>query len=133
MRAGRGGEGAPSGHLRVPVRGRAPHPPRAGAQSGGSSAASSSDALSLLAPRRPLTPPPSSPPQIHIQAERWDDASSEAAEGLRVLLDWGTPWDKRMSFHAWVAWARVLLSSAASKAWPAGENPLGMINLGMVG
>lgn len=71
-------------------------------------------------------------PQIHIQAERWDAASAEAAEGLRLMLDWGTPWDKRMSFHAWAAWARVLLASAKGRSWPAEGNPLGMINLGLV-
>lgn len=41
-----------------------------------------------------------------------------AGRGLRLLCDWGTPWDKRVSWAGWVAWARILLQRANARSWP---------------
>ena len=71
--------------------------------------------------------------QLHLQAARFEDAAAAAAEGLALLLAWGTSWDKRMPWGAWVAWARVLARAAKDRAWPAADAPFGVINLGLVG
>lgn len=71
--------------------------------------------------------------QLLLQRGDWDAAAAAAAEGLRLLLDWGTAWDKRMPWGAWVACARVCAQGAAAHAWPAHDAPFGIINLGLVG
>ncbi|KAI6676745.1 hypothetical protein NL676_037541 [Syzygium grande] len=48
----------------------------------------------------------------------YGEAEREAEAGLRLLLEWGTPWDKRVSWEGWVAWARVLLMKARERSWP---------------
>ncbi|KAF8071345.1 Eef1akmt4 [Scenedesmus sp. PABB004] len=45
--------------------------------------------------------------QLHLHAERWRDAADEAAKALDLLCAWGTAYDKRMSWDAWVAFARL--------------------------
>ena len=58
-------------------------------------------------------------------------ALPHAQRGLALLLQWGTAWDKRLSWDAWVAWCRVLLQSARCEtAWP--QKPFGMLNVGLV-
>lgn len=58
-------------------------------------------------------------------------ALSHARRGLELLLEWGTAWDKRLSWDAWAAWTRVMLQTAE-----AGEGlstrAFGILNLGMV-
>ena len=59
-------------------------------------------------------------------------AAREAAEaGLALLCEWGTAWDKRMAWEAWVAWARVIAQRAdKGLAWPG--STWGVLNLGLV-
>jgi hypothetical protein len=68
--------------------------------------------------------------QMHLNAQRWDDALGEAASAIDLLAQWGTSWDKRLSWEAWLAWARVLLKAARERAWP--ETAYGIISLGEV-
>lgn len=37
---------------------------------------------------------------------------------LRLLLDWGTAWDKRLSWDAWVSFCRMLIEQSTRKQWP---------------
>jgi hypothetical protein len=61
---------------------------------------------------------------------RWEEAVAAAEEGLRVVLEWGSSWDKRMSWEGWVSWARVMRDKAIDKEWP--RSAWGIINLGLV-
>ena len=70
--------------------------------------------------------------QLHLQAGRWDQAAACAAQAVRLLLQWGTCFDKRLSFGAWVAWARVCADAARTRTWPAPDQPFAMLNLGLV-
>ncbi|KAJ7546641.1 hypothetical protein O6H91_08G049300 [Diphasiastrum complanatum] len=68
--------------------------------------------------------------QIYLSKGWFEVALANAKEGLRLLMDWGTNWDKRMSWEGWVAWARVLELNARENTWP--KSSWGMINLGLV-
>ncbi|XP_076950566.1 uncharacterized protein LOC143623637 [Bidens hawaiensis] len=68
--------------------------------------------------------------QIYLSQGRFDEAEKEAEQGLRLLLEWGSPWDKRMSWEGWVAWCRVLVMKAKEKSWP--QTSWGILNLGLV-
>jgi hypothetical protein len=69
--------------------------------------------------------------QLHLQAGDAAAAEAAALEALRLLCDWGTCWDKRMPWGAWVAWVRALLHRARSgEGWP--TRPFGVLNFGMV-
>uniref|UniRef100_A0A7N0T3W7 DUF6817 domain-containing protein n=1 Tax=Kalanchoe fedtschenkoi TaxID=63787 RepID=A0A7N0T3W7_KALFE len=68
--------------------------------------------------------------QFYLVKERFEEAHVQAQEGLRLLLEWGSPWDKRMSWEGWVAWARVLVMKAREKTWP--DHAWGILNLGLV-
>ncbi|KAL8267194.1 hypothetical protein R6Q59_004538 [Mikania micrantha] len=68
--------------------------------------------------------------QIYLSQGRFDEAEKEAEEGLRLLLAWGSPWDKRMSWEGWIAWCRVLVMKAKEKSWP--QTSWGILNLGLV-
>ena len=68
--------------------------------------------------------------QLQLQAQRWGEAEAEAAAGLKLMCHWGTVWDKRMPWDAWVAWNRVLLRAAHLKEFP--TTSFGMLNLGIV-
>ena len=70
--------------------------------------------------------------QLHLQAGRWREAGRCAGEGVRLLLQWGTSFDKRMPWGAWVAWARVCGQAARSRFWPAPSQPFAILNLGLV-
>ncbi|XP_076926926.1 uncharacterized protein LOC143590285 [Bidens hawaiensis] len=50
--------------------------------------------------------------QFYMSRGRFEEAEQEAEKGLRLLLEWGCTWDKRVSWEGWVAWSRVLLSKA---------------------
>ena len=56
--------------------------------------------------------------QCLLQLGEWEEAEAEARVGVSLLCDWGTQWDKRMPFNAWVAWARCLALQASCKEWP---------------
>lgn len=68
--------------------------------------------------------------QINLSKGRFEEAEKEAEKGLKLLLEWGSPWDKRMSWEGWIAWTRVLLMKAKEKSWP--NTPFGILNLGLV-
>jgi len=68
--------------------------------------------------------------QIYNSQGRYDEAEKEAETGLRLMLEWGTTWDKRMSWEGWIAWTRVLLMKAKEKSWP--HTSWGILNLGLV-
>lgn len=68
--------------------------------------------------------------QIYLSKGKFEEAEKEAEKGLRLILEWGSPWDKRMSWEGWVAWTRVLLMKAKDKSWP--QNSWGILNLGLV-
>lgn len=61
----------------------------------------------------------------------FDGARNAAEHALRLQQDWGTAWDKRLSFSAWVAWTRVLQQRANDRVpWP--KNSWEVNNLGLV-
>jgi len=68
--------------------------------------------------------------QTLIGRGRFADALDEARTALDVLARWGTSWDKRLSWEAWVAWARVLAKGAREQSWP--ESAIGIVSLGEV-
>ncbi|XP_047972597.1 uncharacterized protein LOC125215270 [Salvia hispanica] len=68
--------------------------------------------------------------QIYLGKGEFEAAEEAAERGLRLLVDWGSPWDKRMTWQGWVAWGRVLLMKAKEKSWP--ETAWGILNLGLV-
>jgi len=68
--------------------------------------------------------------QLHVGRGRWDDALREARAALALLAQWATTWDKRLSWEAWIAWARVLAKAARERDWP--DTAFGVISLGEV-
>lgn len=68
--------------------------------------------------------------QICLSKGRFEEAEKEAEQGLRLMLEWGSPWDKRMSWEGWIAWARVLLMKSKERSWP--QTSWGILNLGLV-
>ncbi|KAJ7954631.1 Tetratricopeptide-like helical domain containing protein [Quillaja saponaria] len=68
--------------------------------------------------------------QVYLTKGRFDEAEKEAEKGLTLLLEWGSPWDKRISWEGWIAWVRVLLMKAKEKSWP--RSSWGIIRLGLV-
>ncbi|KAJ6989672.1 hypothetical protein NC653_018228 [Populus alba x Populus x berolinensis] len=68
--------------------------------------------------------------QFYLTKGRFEEAEREAERGVTLLLEWGSPWDKRMSWEGWIAWSRVLLMKAKEKSWP--QTAWGILNLGLV-
>ncbi|MCO5574711.1 hypothetical protein L7F22_028501 [Adiantum nelumboides] len=68
--------------------------------------------------------------QVYLSREEFEMAEEEASKGLCLFLQWGTNWDKRVSWEGWVAWARVLHNKAQEKAWS--HNAWDILNLGLV-
>ncbi|VFQ67051.1 unnamed protein product [Cuscuta campestris] len=68
--------------------------------------------------------------QICLSLGRFEEAAREAGKGLGLILEWASPWDKRMSWEGWVSWGRVLLMKAQERSWP--TNAWGILNLGLV-
>ncbi|KVH97420.1 uncharacterized protein LOC112523365 [Cynara cardunculus var. scolymus] len=68
--------------------------------------------------------------QFYLSRGRFEEGEREAEKGLRVLLEWGCPWDKRVSWEGWVAWGRVLLNKAKERCWP--HTSWGVISLGLI-
>ncbi|KAF2538062.1 hypothetical protein F2Q68_00018697 [Brassica cretica] len=56
--------------------------------------------------------------QVYLGRKRFLEAEREAERGLVLLLQWGSPWDKRMSWEGWIAWVRVLLMKSSDQSWP---------------
>jgi len=56
--------------------------------------------------------------QLMLMQGDYAAAKTQAREGLELLCRWGTPWDKRLAWSGWVAWARVLLRNARAETWP---------------
>ncbi|WVZ48875.1 LOW QUALITY PROTEIN: hypothetical protein U9M48_000271 [Paspalum notatum var. saurae] len=54
----------------------------------------------------------------------------EADRGLRLILEWGSSWDKRVvSWEGWVAWGRMMRDKAKEEEWP--TTAFGVIGLGL--
>nr|XP_043624755.1 uncharacterized protein LOC122596269 [Erigeron canadensis] len=68
--------------------------------------------------------------QFYISRGRFEESEKEATKGLSLLLEWGCPWDKRISWEGWVSWSRVMLSKAKERTWP--NTSWGIISLGLV-
>ncbi|KAJ8428137.1 hypothetical protein Cgig2_011510 [Carnegiea gigantea] len=68
--------------------------------------------------------------QLYLGKGRYEEAEKAAEKGLTLLLEWGSPWDKRMSWEGWIAWARVLLMKSKDRSWP--QTSWGVLNLGLV-
>jgi len=68
--------------------------------------------------------------QIYLTEEKYELAETEATEGLRLLLNWATTWDKRMTWEGWLSFGRVLRDNAHQKSWP--QSAFGILNLGLV-
>ncbi|OEL37385.1 hypothetical protein BAE44_0001596 [Dichanthelium oligosanthes] len=61
---------------------------------------------------------------------RYEEAGAAAARGVRLVLEWGSSWDKRMSWEGWVSWGRLMRDKAMRREWP--STAWGIINLGLV-
>ncbi|MCW5889056.1 MAG: tetratricopeptide repeat protein [bacterium] len=68
--------------------------------------------------------------QLLVDRQAWDEAAHEASAAQGVLVQWATPWDKRLSWEAWVAWSRVLCKGARERDWP--RDGFRMMSLGEV-
>jgi hypothetical protein len=68
--------------------------------------------------------------QLHVQAGRWKQAQAAAAAGFKLLCEWGTCWDKRVTWEGWLAWARCIHFQAGRQEWPTTSG--GMESLGAV-
>jgi len=90
--------------------------------------------LSLLSRAVALNPdiaePHSLMAQIHLQEGDWAAAAEAAARALKIFFQWGTMWDNRMPFQAWVAWSRCMYFQACRQEWP--DSHGGLESLGAV-
>ncbi|KAF8044788.1 LOW QUALITY PROTEIN: hypothetical protein N665_6807s0002 [Sinapis alba] len=68
--------------------------------------------------------------QVYLAKKMFIEAEREAERGLVQLLQWGSPWDKRMSWEGWIAWVRVLLMKSQDQSWP--NVSWEILNLGLV-
>jgi len=69
--------------------------------------------------------------QKYLHLNDFDRALTMAGRALDLQQQWGTAWDKRLSFQAWVAWTRVMYQRAEDKLeWP--KDSWSVINLGLV-
>lgn len=69
--------------------------------------------------------------QLYSDLGDFDNALMSAESGLKLFCEWGTCWDKRMGWPAWIAWTRVLAQRAEQKQqWP--KDTWGVMNLGLV-
>jgi len=57
--------------------------------------------------------------QLSLQEGDHESALVSSEKALHLQESWGTAWDKRLSFGAWVAWTRVLHQQACDRElWP---------------
>jgi len=70
--------------------------------------------------------------QKYLHRNENERAKAAADRAMELQIAWGTAYDKRMSFPAWVAWTtRVLHNTAAEQTeWP--QNSWEVNNFGMV-
>ncbi|CAN6238958.1 unnamed protein product [Urochloa humidicola] len=68
--------------------------------------------------------------QVRLNAGEYEEAEAAAARGVRLMLEWGSSWDKRMSWEGWVSWGRLMRDKARRREWP--RSAWGIINLGLV-
>lgn len=69
--------------------------------------------------------------QLKLDRGEFAGAQADAEASLALLAGWGTAWDKRVGWEAWVAWTRVLAQRAAQREpWP--KEAWAVINLGLV-
>uniref|UniRef100_A0A0A9CSK2 Uncharacterized protein n=1 Tax=Arundo donax TaxID=35708 RepID=A0A0A9CSK2_ARUDO len=68
--------------------------------------------------------------QLYLNMGRYSEAQKQAEEGLKLLLEWGSSWDKRMPWEGWVSWGRAMLTKAKEKDWP--HTSFGILSLGLV-
>ncbi|KAM0949858.1 hypothetical protein DsansV1_C05g0057291 [Dioscorea sansibarensis] len=68
--------------------------------------------------------------QVYVSTGKFEEAEKVAEEGLRLIMEWGSSWDKRMSWEGWIAWGRLILMNAKNKSWP--KSSWGILNLGLV-
>ncbi|KAF0934567.1 hypothetical protein E2562_025658 [Oryza meyeriana var. granulata] len=68
--------------------------------------------------------------QVLLNMEMYEEAEEEIEAGLKLLLEWGSSWDKRMPWEAWVSWGRAMLIKAKEKEWP--HTSFGILSLGLV-
>ncbi len=68
--------------------------------------------------------------QICLHRGEHERGRGLARQALVLLCCWGTCWDKRMSWEAWMAWTRVLVQGA--KEGKFASSSFGMLNLGLV-
>lgn len=70
--------------------------------------------------------------QKYLHTNDNEKARIEAEHALELQMMWGTAYDKRMAFPAWVAWTRVLYQRALNnQGWPTNSwdvNNFGMVN-----
>lgn len=66
----------------------------------------------------------------YLIESKFVEALAQAYNGIDLLVQWGTSYDKRMDWAAWIAWARVLVIHGKNQTWP--TNAWGIINLGKV-
>ncbi|XP_006648164.1 uncharacterized protein LOC102709148 [Oryza brachyantha] len=68
--------------------------------------------------------------QVLLNMEMYEEAEEQVEAGLELLLEWGSSWDKRMPWEAWVSWGRAMLTKAKDKDWP--HTSFGILSLGLV-
>lgn len=56
--------------------------------------------------------------QLLLDKQDYPRAKEHAVAALTLLSQWGTPFDKRISWDAWLAWAGVLVEQASNRTWP---------------
>lgn len=69
--------------------------------------------------------------QSYLLMNDFSNALRTAENAMRLQVYWGTAWDKRLGFPAWVAWTKVLHQRAMEKlSWP--TNSWEVNNFGLV-
>jgi hypothetical protein len=69
--------------------------------------------------------------QSYLHINDFSNAVLAAENAMRLQEMWGTAWDKRLGFPAWVAWTKVLHQRAVeNQPWP--TNSWEVNNFGLV-
>ncbi len=66
---------------------------------------------------------------IFIRRQQWKEAEAECLVALKLFIDFGTCWDKRLKWEAWIGWVRTMLLGIRAQSWP--TTSMGMIGLGL--
>lgn len=48
---------------------------------------------------------------------RFEEVEIVVEKGVKLMVEWGSVWDKRMLWEGWVVWGRVLLMKVKEKFW----------------